>query len=67
MIVPIAMTAPPSQSQTIIVLIRMPIVTRPLSSAPDTRVRYTSSTTPVRTDGVPMPSLLFGNVEMLGV
>ena len=56
MIVPSAMTAPPIQIHTIIVLMRTPIVARPSESFAEMSVRYTSSTAPVRTDGVPMPS-----------
>ena len=35
-------------------------MTRPAPFGDDTSVRYTSSVRPVRTDGVPMPSVLFG-------
>ena len=64
--VPSAITPPPIQSQRIIGFTRTPRVTRPPSLGDDTSVRYTSSVSPVRTDGVPMPSVLFGNVETAG-
>ena len=39
---------------------RTPSVIRPCAFGDDTSVRYTSSTSPVCTDGVPIPSVLFG-------
>ena len=63
---PSAITPPPIQSHRIIGFTRTPSVTRPPSFGDDTSVRYTSSMGPVCTDGVPMPSVLFGNVETAG-
>ena len=47
-------------------LMRTPSVISRSALGDDTSVRYTSSTSPVCTDGVPMPSVLFGYVEMAG-
>ncbi len=47
-------------------LMRTPSVISRCALGDDTSVRYTSSTSPVCTDGVPMPSVLFGYVEMAG-
>jgi len=53
-------------SHTISALMRTPRVMRFCASFADTNVRYTSSMTPVCTDGVPIPSVLFGYVEIVG-
>ena len=45
---------------------RTPSVISRCAFGDDTSVRYTSSTSPVCTDGVPMPSVLFGYVEIAG-
>ena len=54
------MKPPPIHSHTIIGLIRTPSVMRFCESRAEINVRYTSSTRPVCTDGVPIPSVLFG-------
>ena len=60
------MTPPPIQSHTIIGLMRTPSVTRPLLVRRRDEREVHVSTSPVCTDGVPMPSVLFGNVEIAG-
>ena len=61
------MTPPPTHSHSTIGFTATPIVTRPCSLGDEISVRYTSSRSPVRTDGVPMPCGAFGNVEIAGV
>ena len=64
--VPMATSAPPIQIHTTIGLIATPRVTRPRSFGDDTKVRYTSRNSPVRTDGVAMPVVSPGKVEIAG-